>query len=79
MRFLTRVELGVAYPCNRPFAFATFIPSRVRNLIRSDSNSAVMAKHVEQQPANRIVGSYTEPPMWIVTCRAVSSSSIALA
>jgi hypothetical protein len=36
-------------------ALATFIPSRVRILIRSDSNFGDHGQHVEQQPTDRVV------------------------
>ena len=40
--FLFRLSLG-CLPRSRPLAFATFMPSRVRSRIRSDSNSATIA------------------------------------
>ena len=43
VRFLSRVEL-VCLPRRRPLAFATCMPSRVRRRMRSDSNSATIAR-----------------------------------
>ena len=50
-----RLSLG-CLPRRRPLALATFMPSRVRSRIRSDSNSATMARTFEQQPPDRVSG-----------------------
>lgn len=45
---------AVTSPNRRPLALATFMPSRVRILMRPDSNSAI-GQDAEQQPADRVV------------------------
>ena len=48
---------GLSFGClprSRPLAFATFMASRVRSRIRSDSNSATIANTVEQRPPHRV-------------------------
>src|SRR3954452_10812481 len=50
-----RLSLG-CLPRSRPLAFATFMPSTVRSRIRSDSNSATMARTLKQQPADGVGG-----------------------
>ena len=52
--FLATIELGLvsAYPAFR--LGDLHMPSRVRSRIRSDSNSATMAKKVKQQPTYRV-------------------------
>ena len=53
--------LSLGYlPRSRPFAFATFIPSRVRNRIRTDS--ATMASTLNSNRPTASSGSYTELP-----------------
>jgi hypothetical protein len=59
-------------------ALATFMPSRVRMLIRSASNSATIASTLNSSRPTGSVGSYTEPPRLSLTCRTVSSSAMAL-
>ena len=53
---LVRLQLR-PLPRSRPFAFATFIPSRVRILIRSDSNSATIANTLNSSRPTGSVGS----------------------
>src|SRR3954447_2571045 len=55
------------------------MPSRVRMLIRSASNSATMASTLNSSRPTGTVGSYTEPPRLSLTCRTVSSSAMARA
>jgi hypothetical protein len=60
--FLARgLSLGFL-PRSRPFVRATFIPSRVLILIRSDSNSATMARTLKQQPADGVGRVVHRPP-----------------
>ena len=54
-------------PRNRPLARATFIPSRVRILMRSDSNSATIARTLNSSRPTGSVGSWTEPPRLSLT------------
>ncbi len=54
-------------------ARATFIPSRVLILIKSDSNSATVASTLNNKLPTGSVGSWTDPPRLSLTSRAVSS------
>jgi hypothetical protein len=56
MCFLPGVSLG-CLPRSRPLALATFIPSRVRSRIRSDSNSATMANTLNSSRPTGSLGS----------------------
>src|SRR3977135_1070934 len=68
--FLARgLSLGFL-PRSRPFVRATFIPSRVLILIRSDSNSATMARTLNSNLPTGSVGSCTDPPRLSATSRA---------
>jgi len=53
---LHRLSLG-CLPRSRPLAFATFMPSRVRSRIRSDSNSATIASTLNSSRPTASVGS----------------------
>src|SRR3954467_15601328 len=55
------------------------MPSRVRMLIRSASNSATIASTLNNSRPTGSVGSYTEPPRLSLTCLIVSSSAMARA
>jgi len=79
VRLLALVELGLLPPQRRPLALASLIPSRVRSLIKSDSNSATLASTLNSNRPTGSVGSYTDPPRFKLTCRTVSSSAMALA
>ena len=46
-------------PRKRPLALAIFIPSQVRNRIKSDSNSATIASTLNSNRPTGSVGSYT--------------------
>ena len=78
VRFLPMIQLGLL-TAQLPLAFATFIPSRVRSRIRSDSNSATIASTLNINLPTGSVGSYTDPPRLRRTCRVVSSLAMALA
>src|SRR5215204_1698481 len=54
---LVRLQLRLL-AARRPFAFATFIPSRVRSRIRSDSNSATIASTLNNSRPTGSVGSW---------------------
>jgi hypothetical protein len=74
--------LGLSLGCvprSRPLALATFMPSRVRIRARSASNSAIMARTLNNSRPAGSVGSWKEPPRLSLTERAVSSSAIARA
>ena len=49
-------------PHRRPFALATYMPSRVRSRIRSDSNSATISNTLKNNRWTGSVGSWIEPP-----------------
>src|SRR5664279_2722905 len=51
-------------PRSRPLALATFMPSLVRILIKSDSNSAIIPRTLYSSRPTGSVGSCTEPPMF---------------
>jgi hypothetical protein len=62
-----------------PLALATFIPSRVHILIRSDSSSATTANTLNSSRTTGSVGSCIEPPRLSLTFRLVSSSKMSRA
>jgi hypothetical protein len=66
-------------PRSRPFALATFMPSRVRRRMRSASNSATIANTLNNNRPTGSVGSCTTPPKLSLTWRRVRSSRIARA
>jgi hypothetical protein len=68
---LVRLQLRLL-PRSRPLA--TFIPSRARSRIRSDSNSATLARALNSNRPTGSVGSWIEPPGLSLTFRLVSSS-----
>src|SRR5829696_4413005 len=72
---LVRLQLRLL-PRSRPFALAIFVPSRVRILIRSASNSASIASTFNSSRPTGSVGSWTEPPRLSLTFLFVSSSRI---
>src|SRR5664280_2550572 len=63
-------------PRSRPLALATFMPSLVRILIKSDSNSAIIPRTLYSSRPTGSVGSCTEPPMFSLTPAAVNSSTM---
>ena len=76
------VWLGFNFGClprSRPLALATFIPSRVRSRIRSDSNSATIANTLNKSRPTGSVGSWIEPPRLSLTFLLVSSSRMSRA
>ncbi len=58
------LSLG-AFPRSRPLALAlaSFMPSLVLILMRSDSNSAIMARTLNSNRPIGSFGSWTDPPM----------------
>lgn len=50
-------------PRSRPLTFATFMPSRVLILIKSDSNSAIITSSLKRRRPTGSVESCREPPM----------------
>jgi hypothetical protein len=60
-------------PRSLPAARVTARPSRVLILIRSDSNSATIARTLKSRRPTRSSGSWTEPPRLSLTWRVVSS------
>jgi len=72
------VSLGLR-PRSLPAARATARASRVRALIRSDSNSATMASTLNNSRPTGSVGSCTDPPSCRWTPRVVSSSTMSRA
>lgn len=78
VRFLARVELGLLAP-QMTLGLATRIPSRVRDRMRSASNSATIAKTLNSSRPTGSVGSHTDAPRLSRTFRLVRSSAIARA
>jgi len=72
------VEFG-CLPRSRPLALATFMPSLVRILIKSDSNSAIIARTLNSSRPTGSFGSWTEPPMLSLTFASVSSATMSRA
>jgi hypothetical protein len=70
---------SAACPRRRPLAFATFMASRVRSRIRSDSNSATIANTLNSSRPTGSVGSWIEPPRLSLTFLFVSSSRMSRA
>jgi hypothetical protein len=70
---------AVTSPNRRPLALATFMPSRVRILMRSDSNSAIMARTLNSSRPIGSFGSWTYPPTLSLTSASVSSSTMSRA
>ena len=70
---------SAACRAGRPLALATFMPSRVRSRIRSDSNSATIANTLNSSRPRGSVGSWVEPPRLRFTSRLVSSSKMSRA
>src|ERR1039457_1649673 len=63
-------------PRSLPLALATFMPSRVRILIRSDSNSAIIARTLNSSRPTGSSGSWSDPPMFSFTPALVSSPAV---
>ncbi len=74
---LGSAELG-DLPRSRPLALASFMPSLVLILMRSDSNSAVMARTLNSSRPIGSFGSWTDPPMLSFTSAAVRPSRCAV-
>jgi len=60
-------------PRSRLLALATFMPSLVLNLIKSDSNSAIIPRTLNSSRPTGSVGSRTEPPILRFTPGAISA------
>jgi hypothetical protein len=79
VRFLLRLELGLLAAQAALVALATFIPSRVLSLIRSASNSAIIARTLNSRRPTGSLGSCTAPPMLSLTPRLARSSTMSRA
>jgi hypothetical protein len=76
--FLGFGEFGL-FAAEPAFSLATCMPSRVRARMRSDSNSATMARTLKRSRPTGSVGSWMDPPMLSFTFRLVRSSMMSLA
>ena len=71
-------ELG-PLPAEAALRLGDRIPSWVRARIRSDANSATMARTLKRSRPAGSVGSWTEPPMLSLTSRRASSPTMSFA